>query len=147
VVVLAALINALQLTSRTVGDVRVVIVGLGAAGIAVSRILLAAGVRGANMIGCDSRGALHTARADYLDGSMAPVKRALAEETNIDRRSGGPADVLEGADLLIGVSGARVLPASALAAMNADPIVFAMANPDPEVSPEDAAEFVRIMAT
>jgi malate dehydrogenase (oxaloacetate-decarboxylating) len=145
VVVLAALLNALTLTGQRIGDIRVVVVGLGAAGVAVSRILLEAGVR--HIIGCDSRGALHTERADYLEGTMPAAKRALAEVTNLDRRSGGPIDVIEAADLLIGLSGARVLPASALERMNPDPIVFAMANPTPEVSPEDALPYVRILAT
>ncbi len=98
---------------RRVEDTRVVIVGLGAAGVAVTRILLGAGVR--HIICCDSRGAVHTERADYLDGTMPAAKRALAEATNPERRSGGPADVLEGADLLIGLSGARTIPAEALA--------------------------------
>jgi malate dehydrogenase (oxaloacetate-decarboxylating) len=145
VVVLAALLNALTLTGQRIGDIHVVVVGLGAAGIAVSDILLAAGVR--HLIGCDSRGAVHVERPDYLDGSMSPVKFQLAQRTNLDRRSGGPADVIEGADLLIGLSGGRVLPATALRKMNPDPIVFAMANPDPEVSPEDAQPYVRILAT
>jgi malate dehydrogenase (oxaloacetate-decarboxylating) len=145
VVVLAALLNALRLTGRRLPELRIVIVGLGAAGVAVARILLEAGAR--HVIGCDSRGALHVERADYLDGSMHPVKRALAEATNPERRSGGPVDVVEGADLFIGLSGARVLPAPALARMAADPIVFAMANPDPEVSPEEASRYTRILAT
>ena len=145
VVVLAALLNALTLTGQRIGDVRVVIVGLGAAGIAVAQILLEAGVR--HIIGCDSRGAVHVERADYLDGTMGSVKRRLAERTNLERRDGSPADVIEGADLLIGLSGARVVPASALAKMNPDPIVFAMANPTPEVSPEEALPYVRILAT
>jgi malate dehydrogenase (oxaloacetate-decarboxylating) len=145
VVVLAALLNALTVTGQRIGDIRVVVVGLGAAGVAVSDILLAAGVR--HLIGCDSRGALHTEREDYLDGSMSAVKRDLAQRTNPERRSGGPADVIEGADLFIGLSGGRVLPASALTRMNPDPIVFAMANPDPEVAPEEALPHVRILAT
>ncbi len=145
VVVLAALLNALTLTEQRIEDSRIVIVGLGAAGVAVARILMAAGAR--HIIGCDSRGALHTGRPDYLDGSMHPVKRALAEKTNLDRRTGGPADVIEGTDLFIGLSGARVMPAEALAKMNPDPIVFAMANPTPEVSPEEAAPYARILAT
>jgi malate dehydrogenase (oxaloacetate-decarboxylating) len=145
VVVLAALLNALTLTGQRIGDIRVVIVGLGAAGIAVSDILMSAGVR--DLIGCDSRGAVHTERSDYLDRTMGAVKRKLAECTNADRVSGAPADVIEGADLLIGVSGSRVIPAGALAKMNRDPIVFAMANPDPEVSPEEALPYVRILAT
>ena len=145
VVVLAALLNAVKLTGRRLEDVRVLVVGLGAAGIAVTNMIMAAGVR--HVIGCDSRGALHTERADYLDGSMPPVKRALAEVTNLERRTGGPSDVIEGADLLIGLSGARVMPAEAVRRMASDPIVFAMANPDPEVSPEEAAPYARVMAT
>ena len=99
------------------------------------------------IIGADSRGALHVEREDYLDGSMNSVKRWFAEVTNPERRAGAPADVIDGADLLIGVSGARALPAEALARMNKDAMVFAMANPTPEVSPEEAAPYVRIMAT
>jgi malate dehydrogenase (oxaloacetate-decarboxylating) len=135
----------LTLTGQRIGDIRVVVVGLGAAGVAVSKILLEAGVR--HLIGCDSRGALHAGRQDFQDGTMPAIKRDLVLRTNPDGRSGSPAEVLEGADLLIGLSGARVVPVSALQRMNPDPIVFAMANPTPEVSVEDALPYVRIMAT
>jgi malate dehydrogenase (oxaloacetate-decarboxylating) len=145
VVVMAALLNAVKLTHRTLKDLSVLVIGLGAAGIAVTKILLAAGVT--QIIGADSQGALHVRREDYLDGSMNPLKRWFAEATNPDCRAGGPADVIDGADLLIGVSGARALPAQALARMNDDAMVFAMANPIPEVNPEEAAPYVRIMAT
>ena len=145
VVVLAALLNSLRLTGRSLSDLRIVVVGLGAAGVAVTRILLEAGAR--HIIGVDSRGAVSVDRADYLDGSMPAVKRSLASVTNLERRSGSVVDVLEGADLLIGLSGARVVAAAALARMNPDPIVFALANPDPEVSPEEALKYVRILAT
>jgi malate dehydrogenase (oxaloacetate-decarboxylating) len=145
VVVLAALLNAAKLTGRSIALTRTVIVGLGAAGVAVARILIAAGVR--NIVCCDSRGAVHTGRPDYLDGTMPAAKRALAEATNPERRAGGPAEVIEGADLLIGLSGARVVPAEALARMHPDPIVFVMANPDPEIPPEEAAQYARILAT
>ena len=145
VVVLAALLNALTLTGQRIEDIHVVITGLGAAGVAVTRILMAAGAR--HIIGCDSRGALHCERADYVDGSMPAIKRQLAETTNLEQRTGGPADVIEGADLFIGLSGARVLAAEALQRMNPDPIVFAMANPDPEVAPEEATKYARIIAT
>ena len=90
---------------------------------------------------------MHTDRADYLDGTMNPVKRWFAEATNPDKRAGGPADVIDGADLFIGLSGARVIPPEALGRMNDDAMVFAMANPTPEVSPEDAARYARIVAT
>ncbi len=144
-VVLAALFNALTLTGQRIDDIRIVISGLGAAGIAVTKILIEAGAR--HIIGCDSRGAVHVDRADYADGSMHEVKRWLASVTNDERRSGPPSDVLDGADLFIGVSGARVIDADSLQRMNPDPIVFAMANPNPEVLPEDAAPYARIVAT
>jgi malate dehydrogenase (oxaloacetate-decarboxylating) len=108
-------------------------------------MLMAAGAQ--HIIGCDSRGAVHVDRPDYLEDTMHPVKRWFASVTNPERRSGAPADVVDGADLFIGLSGARVMPAEALARMNHDPIVFAMANPNPEVAPEEAAPYVRIMAT
>jgi malate dehydrogenase (oxaloacetate-decarboxylating) len=145
VVVLAALLNAAKLTERKLEDVRALVVGVGAAGVAVTRILLAAGVR--HIVGCDSLGALHTSRADYLDGTMNPTKRWYAEATNQERRTGPPAAVIEGADLFVGLSGARALPADALGRMAPAPIVFAMANPNPEVTPEEAAPYARIMAT
>jgi malate dehydrogenase (oxaloacetate-decarboxylating) len=145
VVVMAALLNAVKLTGRNLEDLSVVVIGLGAAGIAVTKILLAAGVR--QIVGADSRGVLSARREDYLDGSMNAIKRWFAEVTNPDCREGRPADVIDGADLLIGLSGARALPAEALARMNADAMVFAMANPNPEVNPEEAAPYVRIMAT
>jgi len=145
VVVLAALLNALKLTGKRLEDLDVLVIGLGAAGVAVTKILLEAGVR--SVIGCDSRGALHTGRFDYADGSMSPVKRWYAEHTNPDRRDGAPAEVIDGTDLIVGLSGARVLAPEALRRMNGDAMVFAMANPNPEISPEDAAPYVRIMAT
>jgi malate dehydrogenase (oxaloacetate-decarboxylating) len=145
VVVMAALLNAVKLTGKRLEDLNVLIIGLGAAGIAVTKILLTGGVR--KIIGADSKGALHVEREDYLDGSMNETKRWFAESTNPECRAGTPAEVLDGEDLLIGLSGARVLPAAALARMNEDGMLFAMANPNPEVSPEEAAEYVRIVAT
>jgi malate dehydrogenase (oxaloacetate-decarboxylating) len=145
VVVLAALLNAAKLTGRSLEHTRVLIIGLGAAGIAVAKMLRAAGVR--ELIGVDSRGALHVQREDYLDGSLNEAKRSLAQVSNPDCRSGAAADVIDGADLLIGVSGARALPAEALERMNPDAMVFAMANPTPEIAPEEAARYARIVAT
>jgi malate dehydrogenase (oxaloacetate-decarboxylating) len=145
VVVMAALLNAVKLTERRLDELSVLLIGLGAAGIAVTKILLEAGVR--QIVGCDSRGALHVEREDYLDGTMNKTKRWFSEQTNQECRAGRPADVIDGADLLIGLSGARALPAEALARMNDDAMVFAMANPNPEVIPEEAAPYVRIMAT
>jgi malate dehydrogenase (oxaloacetate-decarboxylating) len=143
VVVLAALLNACRLTGRHIRDVRALIVGVGAAGIAVARILLAAGV--ADVIGCDSHGALEPERRDYE--TLPPHKRWLADATNHEHRAGSPAEVIEGADLFVGVSGARALPPAALGAMAKDAIVFAMANPTPEVAPEEAAPYARVIAT
>jgi len=145
VVVMAALLNAVKLTGKRLEDLNVLIIGLGAAGIAVTKILQAGGVK--NIVGADSRGALHVRREDYLDGTMSPVKRWFAEETNPECRAGPPAEVIDGEDLLIGLSGARAMPAEALSRMNRDGMVFAMANPNPEVSPEEAAQYVRIVAT
>ncbi len=145
IVVLAALLNACKLTGRDLMDLRVLVTGLGAAGVAVSKILIEAGVR--DIIGCDSRGIVGTEREDYKDGSMNAVKRWYAETTNPERLAGRPADAIKGMDLFIGLSGARVMPAEALAQMRPDAMVFAMANPTPEVSPEEAAPYARIIAT
>ncbi len=145
VVVMAALLNAVKLTGRDLGDLKVLVIGLGAAGVAVTKILLEAGVR--DIIGADSKGALSAHREDYLNGTMSDVKRWYVENTNDEGRSGSPAEVIEGMDLLVGLSGARALPVQALAKMNNDAMVFAMANPNPEVVPEEAAPYVRIMAT
>jgi len=145
VVVLAALINACTLTGRELPRLRVLVTGLGAAGVAVTKILMAAGVT--HVVGADSRGIVSTAREDYADGSMNAVKSWYAEATNPDGLTGSPADALDGMDLFIGLSGARIFPAERLAAMAPDAMVFAMANPNPEVSPEEAAPYARIIAT
>jgi malate dehydrogenase (oxaloacetate-decarboxylating) len=143
VVVMAALFNSLKITGKRLEDIRVAMVGLGAAGIAVTRILLRCGV--GEIIGCDTHGAIHTERDDWDE--MHPLKRWYAENTNSAKLTGGPENILEGADLFIGLSGAHVVRAEALSRMNDDAIVFAMANPDPEVMPEEAAPYVRIIAT
>ncbi|HYM44561.1 MAG TPA: NAD-dependent malic enzyme [Solirubrobacteraceae bacterium] len=145
VVVMAALLNAVKLTGRRMEELKVLIIGLGAAGIAVTKIMLEAGVK--EIVGADSKGALHMRRADYIDGTMNPQKRWFAQATNPECRDGPPAEVIDGADLMVGLSGARALPAQALQRMNRDAMVFAMANPNPEVVPEEAAKYVRIMAT
>jgi malate dehydrogenase (oxaloacetate-decarboxylating) len=145
IVVLAALLNALKIVGKRIEDLHVLVVGLGAAGVAVTKILLQAGVR--DVIGCDSKGALHTERADYVDGSMPAVKRWYAEMSNPGKRDGGPGDVVDGIDLFVGLSGARVMPPDALSRMADDAMVFAMANPNPEVTPEEAAPYARIVAT
>src|SRR4051812_35788640 len=145
IVVLAALLNACRLTGRKLEDMHVAMVGAGAAGVAVAKILMNAGVRA--IVACDRAGAIHTGRDDFQDGSMNPVKAWMAENTNNESRTGTLVDVLEGTDLFIGLSGPGILDAKDLARMNDDPFVFAMANPTPEVKPEDAAPYVRVMAT
>jgi malate dehydrogenase (oxaloacetate-decarboxylating) len=145
VVMMAALFNALKIVDKPIESLRVVMVGLGAAGIACTKMMLASGVT--EIIGCDRQGAVSTERADYASGGMSSMKRWFAEISNPEKLSGGPNEVLEGADLFIGLSGPGLIEASSLGRMAKDAIVFAMANPTPEVMPEDAEPFVRIMAT
>ena len=145
IVTLAALINACRLTGRKLDDLSVCMVGAGAAGVAVAKILIASGVT--DIVACDRYGAIHAGREDYEAGSMNSPKVWLAENTNAGRRSGSPAEVLEGTDLFIGLSGPGIIQAQDLERMNEDPFVFAMANPNPEVKPEEAAPYVRVMAT
>src|SRR5256886_7064071 len=145
IVVLAALLNSCRLTGRRIEDLNVVMVGAGAAGVAVAKILMNSGVP--TIVACDRHGAIHSGRHDYEDGSMNAPKTWLAEHTNEEHVSGSPGDVLAGADLFIGLSGPGIVGADDLRRMNPDPFVFAMANPNPEVRPEDAAGIVRVMAT
>ena len=145
IVTLAALLNACRLTGRRLEDLRVAMIGAGAAGVAVARILMGSGV--SDIVAADRRGAIHRERPDYADGTMNTPKVWLAEHTNEDCRGGTPAETLEGTDLFIGLSGPGIVTASDLARMNPDPFVFAMANPTPEVSPEEADRYVRVMAT
>jgi malate dehydrogenase (oxaloacetate-decarboxylating) len=145
IVTMAALFNALKIVGKPIEELRVLMVGLGAAGVAVTKMMLASGVT--HIVGCDRQGALSTTRPDYESGEMSGIKRWYAENSNPEQLSGGPNEVIEGADLFIGLSGPGLVEASSLAKMNKDAIVFAMANPTPEVMPEDAAPYVRIMAT
>ncbi|HEY5053569.1 MAG TPA: NAD-dependent malic enzyme [Solirubrobacterales bacterium] len=145
VVTMAALFNALKIVDKPIQDLRVLVVGLGAAGVAVTKMMLASGVT--HVVGCDRQGALSTTRADYEEGEMSGIKRWYAENSNPEKLLGQPADVIEGMDIFIGLSGPGIIEADALGKMNRDAIVFAMANPTPEVMPEDAAPHVRIMAT
>ncbi|MCC3764344.1 NADP-dependent malic enzyme [Glycomyces sp. TRM65418] len=139
VVVLAALTNALRLQDRRAEDLTVAIVGAGAAGVAITKILSEAGV--GDVIVCDSTGIIHEGR-DRLN----PVKERLAAMTNRTGRSGGVAEALKGADVLVGVSGGAV-PEAALEGMAERAIVFALANPTPEVDPAIAAKYAAIVAT
>ncbi|CAB4927600.1 MAG: NAD-dependent malic enzyme [Actinobacteria bacterium] len=139
-VVTAALRNAARLTGRQMSDLRVVTSGAGAAGIAVSRMLLEGGV--GDLAIADSKGIVHAGRDDLND-----AKRAFAAESNRAGLTGSFVDALAGADVLIGLSGGTV-PREAVEAMNPDSVVFAMANPDPEVHPDVAhAAGARVVAT
>jgi malate dehydrogenase (oxaloacetate-decarboxylating) len=140
VVALAALEGALRITGRLPSATRVVVSGAGAAGVAVARILLAAGVR--DLVVTDRKGILHSSRHD-----LTPVKRALAVDT-ADRtgRRGTLAEALAGADVYIGVSGGTV-PEEVVATMAPDAIVFGLANPVPEVHPDVAHRHARVVAT
>ena len=141
VVVLAALRNATTLLGRRFADLRVVISGAGAAGVAITKVLTAAGVPGANVIVCDSRGILHADRTD-----LNPAKAELAAATNFSGRTGGVQEALIGADVLIGVSGGTIGEA-ALAGMAPGGIIFGLANPTPEVLPQIAHRYAAVVAT
>jgi len=141
VVVLAALTNALRLTEREWDGLRVVILGAGAAGVACARMLLAAGVR--DVVVFDRSGSISSARGD-----LTSVKRRLAETTNPRGFAGDLAGALHGADVLVGVSGRGLVRREDLASMAPDAIVLAMANPEPEIFPEQVAGTpVRVMGT
>jgi len=140
VVVLAALRNALVLTGRDLGSSRIVVSGAGAAGVAVTRMLLAAGARDVAVV--DRRGVLSSGRGD-----LTPVKLSLAQDTaDTTGRRGDLADALSGADVFIGVSGGIIDEAS-VARMAPDAIVFGLANPNPEVHPDIAHRYARVVAT
>lgn len=139
IVVLAALRNAARVTGRTLGDLRVVIAGAGAAGVAAAKILLGAGV--GDLAVADSRGVLHTGRED-----LSEVKRWVADNTNRAGLAGSMVAALQGADVYIGLSGGTV-PEAAIAAMAPGGIVFSLANPTPEVDPVLAARYAAVVAT
>jgi malate dehydrogenase (oxaloacetate-decarboxylating) len=140
VVALAALENALRIVDKPMESLRVVVAGVGAAGVACSKILIEAGV--AEIIGVDRKGAIWEGRDD-----LNVAKLWFAEHTNPDRREGTLSEVIPGADVFIGVSGPGLLTASDLRKMAPDPIVFAMANPDPEIRPEEADGLAAVIAT
>lgn len=140
VVLLAGLLNALKITGKQMSDIKVVVNGVGAAGIACSKMLLAAGVR--NLIGVDRDGAIR--RNVHYDN---PHWAAFAEMTNPHLEAGGLSDVIRNADVFIGVSAPNILKVEDIRSMSKDPIVFAMANPIPEIDPELAKPYVRVMAT
>ncbi|RSM95590.1 NAD-dependent malic enzyme [Nonomuraea sp. WAC 01424] len=139
IVALAALQNAARLTGRTLGDLRAVVAGAGASGVAVTRILLGAGI--GDIAVADSKGMIYEGRE-----GLNPVKEALARETNRAGHTGSTEDALAGADVFLGLSGSTVSEA-AIASMAADSIVFALSNPTPEVHPEVAARHAKVVAT
>ena len=141
IVVLSALINALKIVNKKIEDVRIVVSGVGAAGNAIIRLLLAQGAR--DIIGCGRDGALS---GDATEG-MHPSRKALAEATNPRHVHGSLKEVLKGADVFIGVSSGNILDPSDVETMADDAIVFALANPTPEVDPIGAGKYAAVVAT
>src|SRR3989440_3295696 len=141
VVVLAALLNALRIVKKDVRKIRVVVTGVGAAGTATIKILQASGVR--DIVGVDEFGVIHRRRTQGMDF----MKRWVAGSTNPRRIKGRLADAVKGADVFIGLSVPGILSVRDLEHMARDPIVFAMANPNPEIQPEEAGTHARVMAT
>jgi len=139
VVVLAAFLNALKVVGKRIEDVKVVVTGIGAAGVAVTKTLQAAGVR--RIVGCDSKGVVHPGRDD-----LNPVKRRYAEET-APEETGTADEALAGADVYIGLSQPGAVSVEGIRRMADDAIVFAMANPTPEVAPEEVAGLAAVIAT
>ncbi len=135
IVVLAGLINALKLTDRKLEDIKVVVNGVGAAGVAITKLLITYGVQPENFLLCDSRGIIYKGREN-----LNPVKEALAEITNANQLQGGLAEAMQGADVFLGVSLAKLVTPDMVRSMAKDPIIFAMANPEPEIMPDLALE-------
>ena len=140
VVTTAALINALKLVRKKPKDIKVVVSGAGAAGTACSKMIMHLGVN--NLIGCDSKGAIHNQRTDINQS-----KRWFADNANPDQEQGSLKDVLKGADVFVGVSAPNILDAGDIRNMEKDAIVFAMANPDLEILPEDTRSVAAVVAT
>src|SRR3989344_2123500 len=140
IVMTAALINALKIVKKKMSDIKVVFSGVGAAGTACANMLLDLGVN--NIIGCDRLGALHMGREN-----MDAAKKIYAEKTNPNQEKGSLHQIIQNADVFVGLSAPNTLTVDDLKIMSKDPIVFAMANPDPESAPELAAPHVAIFAT
>ena len=142
IITLAGLTNALKLVGKKKEKVKVVVNGAGAAAISITRLLLTAGVK--NVILCDRKGAIYEGRAE----GMNPVKEEMAKVTNLEKKSGSLADMLVGADVFIGVSAPGMVTPEMVKTMNKDAIIFACANPTPEIFPDDAkAGGARVVAT
>jgi malate dehydrogenase (oxaloacetate-decarboxylating) len=140
IVTLAALVNALRVVGKRIEDVTIVMTGVGAAGVATGDILMQAGAR--KVIGADQRGAVYRGRDD-----LTGAKAAFAERSNPENREGTADELLAGADVFIGLSAPGAVSAAAIRTMAKDAIVFAMANPTPEVEPEEIAEKVAVIGT
>ncbi len=140
-VVTAAMINSLKLVNKKFTDIKMVISGAGAAGYACTRMLQNMGMK--NIIVCDRAGSIYQGRTQHMN----PLKDWFAQNTNPEKLKGSIAKVMEGADVFLGVSGPGIIRPVDLKKMGKDPIVFALANPTPEIMPEKAEKFVRIMAT
>jgi malate dehydrogenase (oxaloacetate-decarboxylating) len=140
VVTLAALWNSLKITGKKMEDLSVVIAGVGAAGVAIGKILLNAGV--GEVVGCDRAGAIYTGR-----GELNSAKEWFAQHTNHSRKMGSISDVMKGSDVFIGVSGPDLITAADVRSMAKNPLVFAMANPNPEIRPEQVDGLAAVMAT
>jgi malate dehydrogenase (oxaloacetate-decarboxylating) len=140
VVTLAALWNSLKITGKKMEDLSVVIAGVGAAGVAIGKILLNAGV--GEVVGCDRAGAIYTGR-----GELNSAKEWFAQHTNQSRKMGTISDVMKGSDVFIGVSGPDLITAADVRSMAKNPLVFAMANPNPEIRPEQVDGLAAVMAT
>lgn len=141
IVVLAALINASKVVKKGLSGLKIVISGAGAAGTACCKILLNVGIK--DIIICDKAGIIHKGRKE----NMNPMKNWLSENTNPGMLKGSLSDAMKGADVFIGVSAPDVITSSDVKDMASDPIVFALANPEPEIAPEDALPHARIFAT
>ena len=142
IITLAGLTNALKLVGKKKEEVKVVVNGAGAAAISITRLLLTAGVK--NVILCDRKGAIYEGRAE----GMNPVKEEMAKVTNLEKKSGSLAEMLVGADVFIGVSAPGMVTPEMVKTMNKDAIIFACANPTPEIFPDDAkAGGARVIAT
>jgi malate dehydrogenase (oxaloacetate-decarboxylating) len=135
------LINALKIVGKKMEDIKVVVNGVGAAGVACSKIVMAAGVK--NIVGCDQTGALYEGRTEKMNW----VKDWYARHTNPEREEGKIHDIIKGADVFFGLSAPGVIDRTDLNNMAKDPIVFAMANPVPEIMPEEAEGHAAVIAT
>ncbi|MEV4871442.1 NAD(P)-dependent malic enzyme, partial [Streptomyces syringium] len=145
IVVLASLTNALRVVGKSIGDVRVVMSGAGAAGTAILKLLIAAGVKHA--VVADIHGVVHAAREDLVAAGPDSALRWIADNTNPEGVTGTLKEAVRGADVFIGVSAPNVLGGEDVAAMAEGAIVFALANPDPEVEPGIARQTAAVVAT